>query len=229
MWAYPLWTATLVLLGTLLDALAPWLQIQAGLPDHPLISQALIGATTLPLTLYALPRFVLFLDADSLNPPPNPRLDWAATFELRWLRLLGAKVLVGTGVLIGLIALIIPGLMLLAAFGWAPTLVLLRGFDLKRALQGSLRIMSQNAPKVIFTFLGAFLIVLVVSVGAASLLPPNDKDLTPLFRLRHPMMWFVNALGTLGTLWLSATFLALFHQVEGPAAETPEPGPDEED
>jgi hypothetical protein len=229
LWTYPLWTLALLALGLLLDALAPWIQIRAGLPDHLLASQSLMGATTLPLTLYALPRFVLFLDAEALDSPLNPRSKWQDTFELRWLRLLGAKVLVSTGVLIGLFALVIPGLMLLAAFGWAPTLVLTRGFTLKKALQGSLRIMAQHAPKVIFSFLGIFLVVLLVSLGATALLPMAEKDLTPLFRLRSPHVWAMNALGTLSTIWLSAALLALFHRVEGPAGETAEAEPDGEE
>lgn len=229
LWRYPLWTLTLLAMGLLLDALAPWLQIRAGLPVHLLASQALMGATTLPLTLYALPRFVLFLDAEALDSPLNPRPTWPETFEARWLRLLGTKVLVSTGVLIGLFALLIPGLMLLAAFGWAPTLVLTRGFTLKRALQGSLRIMAQHAPKVIFSFLGILLVVLLVSLGAASVLPMDEKDLTPLYRLRSPLVWAMNAIGTLSTLWLSATLLALFHQVEGPALEAAEAAPDGEE
>ena len=192
-------------------------------------AQSLIYATTLPLTLYALPRYVLFLDANALNSPLNPQKEWAETFETRWLRLLGAKVLVGLGVLVGFIALVIPGLMIWAAFGWAPTLVLTRGFDLKRAFRGSLRIMAANAPKIIFTVLGAMLLLLLISMGAASFLPGEDKDFTPLFRLRHPLVWAFNALETLCGVWLSATLLALFHQVEVPASEAETEDADEDD
>lgn len=229
LWAFPAWTWSLVLLGTGLQALAPWLQMQAGLPENLLVTQTLIYATTLPLTLYAMPRYVLFLDATVLNSPLNPQKNWAETFESRWVRLLGAKILVGLGVLVGFFALVIPGLMIWAAFGWAPTLVLTRGFDLKRAFRGSLRIMAVHAPKIIFTVLGATLLLLVISMGAASFLPGEDKDFTPLFRLRHPLVWVFNALETLSGVWLSATLLALFHQIEAPAGEAEIEDADEDD
>ena len=209
-------------------ALAPWLQLRTGLPDNLVATQALLAAVTLPLSLYLLPRFVLMLDAQTLDTPLNPKTGWPETFETRWFGMLGGKVLLLSGVFLGAFALLIPGLMLLAAFGWAPTLMLLRGFDLRKAFRGSLRIMGRHGAKVLFVAMGAFLIFVLVSLAASSLLPVEDAALSPLFRYKSPRMWLVNATSILLSLWLGATLLALFHQVEGPALE-PESEPEEED
>lgn len=224
----PAWTAALVALGVLLGAFAPWLQLRLGLPDHFAAQVLMIFAATLPISLYGMLLYMLRLDALALDGPSNPRATWRETFEVRWLPAVGARMLVGLGMALGFLLFVVPCLMVLAAFGWAPTLVLLRGFTIRRALRGSLRIMAASAPRVIFVALGAFLTTQLVTLAVATASPFKDDQITALLRLRHPFFWAVNAISTLLDLWLGATLLALFHSVEGPAHEA-DPAEDTED
>ncbi len=217
--AFPGWFAALVLLGTLLGALGPWIEARTGLPDNLGVETALTFVTTLPLALYALPRFVLRVDASTGAHPSNTADAWVDTFEARWLPMVGAKVLVGLGVGLGLLMLVVPGLMILAAFGWAPSLVLLRGFPLRRALRGSLHIMALHGPRVIFVAVGAFLFTQIPAVGGAVHFPGPGAPLTRLARFRLPSYWGVDALSNLLMVWYAGTLLALFQSVEGPAHE----------
>src|SRR5512145_1990330 len=123
---HPLQTLGLAILMVILSLLGPILQIWAPVPDDPSVSMALAVVALVPMELYFLPRFLLFLDAEAVDHPLNPRASWKATFETRWMRAFVAKALLYLTVGAGMTCLVFPGLFLLAVFGWAPFRVLLR-------------------------------------------------------------------------------------------------------
>lgn len=216
------WTVSLVILGTLLGTLAPYLQVRLSLPDTLEAQAALWTAATLPLACYAAPCFLVRVDAEARDRDENALARWHATFERRWLRALGTRLVLWVGVTLGLVALVVPGLMVLAAFGWAPTLVLLRDFEGPRAFRSSLRIMGAHGARVIFVFMGAFLAVQLLEVALVGAMPTAVAEGGPSVRLHSPWCWAEDALFTLAMLWMDMTLLALFHRVEAPA-HAPEP------
>lgn len=221
--AYPAWTLGLVALGALLDALVPWLQVRAGLKDTLEVQMALHLVALLPMSLGALPAFTARVDAATLDRPENPARDWSGTLDARWLQAAAARCVLWGAVTLGLALFVVPGVVFLAAFGWTPCLVLLRGFPGDRAARGSLRIMAAHGARVLFVVLGAVLVVQVALWGLAAKLGfGGDTDLPPAQLLGRGAFWGINACSTLGLVWLDAVLLALFHRVEAPA-HTPEP------
>lgn len=213
LWHQPLWSLGLAVLGTLLSALAPLLQIRSHLPDIPAVIMGLTLAATLPLDLYFVPRFLLALDAEALDHPRNPKTEWRATFEARWLLAFATRMLLYLLVSVGSL-LILPGLIFLVLCGWAPMRVLLRGESIGEAMKGSALTMAKLWPKVVLAVcvLGSvcFLASAMCTLGLTHSLP----EPTPWQRLTHPAIWAANFVNLLFSLWLSAALLSLFHRIE---------------
>ena len=223
LWQRPLWSLALAGLGTLLSALAPLLQIRSKLPDIPVVILGLTFAATLPLDLYFIPRFLLAVDAETLDHPRNPRLDWRVLFESRWLRAFGTRLLLYLIVFAGATCFILPGLVALVLFGWAPWRVLLRGESIQEAMKGSAAVMTRRWPPVVYsvTLLTTlcFLVSALVTLGLTHGLP----EPTPWQRLTHPAIWAANFVNLLLGLWLNAAFLSLYHRIESSeSAKDPE-------
>lgn len=201
-------------LAALLSALGPLLQIRLGLPGDPITELALRGVCVLPLELYFVPRLMAQLDAEALNHSENPEAQWQERFEDRWLKAFGARILLYLLCGIGLAMFVVPGVVVLALFGWAPLRVLLRGESLLQALRGSLALMVKTWPQVLrgaSAILASYLLLLIaIGWGLQHLLP----DPTPWQRLTHPLIWGVQTFSGLMELFLSTCFLALYHAVE---------------
>jgi len=217
---HPLITLGIVGLGTLLAALAPLLQIYLNLPDELLTESALGFAALIPLELYFVPRFLAHLDAESTNSPTNPVDAWKERFEDRWLKAFGTRMLLLLAVGIGLTLFLVPGLIILLAFGWAPLRVLLRGESLPVALRSSLALMVRTWPQVLRT--GLFLLggYMVFALGLGWCLLRLVPDPGPWQRLTHPLIWGGRLLSGLLDLTLSTSLLALYLAVE-PALDEP--------
>ena len=210
-------------LGMALAALAAYLQIRAGLPEDPLVDAALTFVSLLPLELYFIPRFLIAADAwDGLNPL-NPRDHWRQHFEERWLRAFVAKALLAVATGIGMVV-IVPGLLVLLAFGWVPLRVLLRGESLLQAARGSVRIMARAWRRVILATMAIASVYLACVLALSYGVGHWVADPTARVRLTHPLIWAGNFLGSLLSLWLSACLLALFRRLEpvpgGPGSAT---------
>lgn len=213
----------LSLLSVLLSFLGPVLQIWAPVPDGPYVSITLAVVSLLPMELYFLPRFLLALDAEVLDHPQNPRDAWKATFEARWMRAFAAKVLLYGLVGAGTTCLIVPGILLLAAFGWTPLRVLVRGESLREAAKGSAALMVRLWPRVllpILAIMGVYLLALYGALFFQDHLVPDP--VTPWLRLTHPGVWALDFGGALLNLWISVTLLAVYHRIE---LYTPVPDP----
>lgn len=213
--------AVLGVLGALLGTLAPLLQILAHLPEEPAVVLSLTLACKLPLEGYLFPRFLARADAETCGDPRNPPEGWKAAFEGRWLRAFGARVvlyLVATG---GFALMVIPGLVLLAVFGWMPMRVLLRGEGLLSGARSSLALMARSWRVVLRCALTLALLygalALALGLGLERLLP----DPSAWMRLTHPAYWAGQALGSLLDLVLSLGLLALYQAVELPAETLP--------
>ena len=211
---HPWMVAGLGLLGAALSALAPFIQLRAGLPDDLVTGSAVICAAVIPLELFFIPRFLLQLDAESGGNPLNAVSGWKVRFEERWLRAFVAKAFVGLMIGIGLSLFILPGLLTLAAFGWAPLRVLLKGEGLRDAFKGSVRMMvlSWKRAALVTLVMGIcyFLAAMAVAAGVGHFLP----DPTLRQRILHPALWVGNFLSTIFSLWLSTCFLALFRRLD---------------
>ena len=217
----PLAVLALAALGMVLAALPPLLQIKVGLPDDGLVRFVLTFACLVPLEMYFIPRFLAEADASAGDRTLNPVAGWERLFEERWVAAMAARILLYAGVFLGMALLVVPGLMILFAFGWAPLRVLLRGEPLPVAARGSLRMMVRAWRRVMLVVLALATLYLVYMGVLALALTSLGEAPTPWVRLTHPGMWVGNFLGTLLNLWTSATVLALFRRVEGFAAEDP--------
>ncbi len=218
---HPFLATGIVTLGTLLSALAPLLQLRLGLPDDLVTESALGFAAMIPLELYFVPRFLALLDAETTNRPENPVEHWRERFEERWLKAFGTRMLLSLAVGLGFL-LILPGLVILLAFGWAPLRVLLRGDSLPNALRSSLAIMARTWRQVLGTglvLLGGFLLLGLALVVVMQRLAP-DPSLWQ--RLTHPAIWAGRFLSGLLELILSTSLLALYTAVE-PVLDEPQP------
>jgi hypothetical protein len=210
----PLAILGLAAAGAALGALPPLLQIRSGLPDTDIVRLALLFAGLFPLDMYLVPRFLAEADASRGDRPENPAAAWAELFDGRWMRAMGCRLLLYCALGFGFMALVVPGLVILFAFGWAPTRVLLRGESLADAARGSFRIMVRAWRRVLSVF---FVLVAVNLVGLmilSSLLLPLGENPTPWARLTHPLIWLANFLSIFMNLWTSTTLLALFRRVE---------------
>ena len=120
---------------------------------------------------------------------------------------------------------LVPGIVILILFGWAPMRMLLRGDGLLPALRWSQSAMARHWPRIVQAVLAMMLVALVYQVGASwamdRLLPATDPDLGPcaLVRLKHPAFWVFNLLGGALNLWLSCSLLALYQRLEAAVAK----------
>ncbi|MFN7957829.1 MAG: hypothetical protein U0P46_05805 [Holophagaceae bacterium] len=217
----------LAILAMLLAQLGPGLELAAGVGPS-LVLQAIFGfAGLLPLEMYFIPRLQAQLDAETRNDAANSTGGWQEAFDDRWLRTFLARLGLSVAIGLGLLLLLIPGILILALFGWAPMRMLLRGDGLLGALKWSQSTMVRHWPRVIQAVL-AMMLVAMVYQGAASwaldrLLPAVDPNLGPnaLLRLRHPAFWCFNLLGGALNLWLSCALLALYQRLEASTQPAP--------
>lgn len=215
----PGWTAGLVILGTLLGQLGPALEILAKAGKNPAMITALGVAAALPMELYLVPRWISRLDADLLDGPSNPQGRWPDLFEQRWLKAFGAGLAVQILGSIGLLLLIIPGVVVVTLAGFAPMRMLLRGESFPDALRWSAQAMARHWPRIVQTalsillvaFAGSLAIVLAESAVFARFGADGPDAWT---RLKHPLIWASQALGSLALLWVSASFLSLYQRLE---------------
>ena len=217
---HPAMALGLALLAMVLAQLAPALELAAGVGPS-LIFQPIFGFTALlPLEMYFIPRLQAQLDAEVLNLPGNPAAGWQGLFDQRWVMTFLTRLGVSVAVGLGLLLFIIPGIVVLTLFGWAPMRMLLRGEGLVAALKGSQAAMARNWPRIVQAVLALLLVALTYQMAASwamdRLLPAMDPELGPgaLLRLKHPAFWFFNFLGGLLNLWISCSLLALYHRLE---------------
>ncbi len=209
------------LLGTGLGGLAPLLMVKGQLGTNPPIESLFFFLALLPLDFYFLPRLALRLDAESNGQARNPLEMWQATFEARWLKAFAAKVLLGVVAGIGAILLVLPGLLVLFCFGWAPTRVLLRGERLGEACLGSLELMRRRWPQAL---MGALLVLtagMSVEYAAAWALETHRPLATPWAELHSPFFWAAQFLGSAVSLWTSTCLLALYLRLESLSDSAP--------
>jgi hypothetical protein len=211
-------TLGIAALGMALAALSPLLQLNVGLPDDPWTDMALTFVSLLPLELYFIPRFLIAADAESGDNPLNLPGEWRTRFEERWLRAFWAKALVALTACVGLSLAIIPGFLVLLAFGWTPMRVLLRGEPLLQAAKGSYQMMVRAWQRILMATSAMAVIYLSANVLLSWLLSVWLPDpVSAEARLAHPLVWIGNFLGCLLSLWLSTCLLALYRRVEGTA------------
>ncbi len=210
----------LAVLAMFLAQLGPALELAAGVGPN-LIFQAIFGfAGLLPLEMYFIPRLQAQLDAETRNDAANSLGGWREAFDGRWLRTFLARLAISVAIGLGLLLFLIPGILILTLFGWAPMRMLLRGDGLLAALKWSQATMVRNWPRVIQAVLAMMLVAMAYQMAASwaldRLLPTMDPDLGPgaLLRLRHPAFWCFNLLGGTLNLWLSCALLALYQRLE---------------
>lgn len=223
LWRHPFQTLGLALLTVVLSFLGPVFQLGRFLPDDPTVSMILAVVAMVPLELYFMPRFILELDAETLDHSLNRRDAWKDTFETRWLASCGAKALLYLSVAVAATCLVIPGLLLLAVFGWTPWRVLLRGESLTAAAKSSASLMARLWPRVLLllvVFLGLYFAAILGGIWFQDHFVPTP--LTPWIRLTHPAVWAIDLTGGLLNLWSSCVCLALYHRLERLVA-TPTP------
>ena len=207
-----------------LAQLGPALELAAG-AGPSLHLQPIFGfAGLLPLEMYFIPRLQAQLDAETLGGSGNPVAGWRETFDGRWLRAFLARLGISAAIGLGLLLFLVPGIVVLTLFGWAPLRMLLRGDGLLEALRWSQSAMARHGPRIVQAVLAMILVALVYQVAASwaldRLLPATDPDLGPgaLLRLRHPAFWVFNLLGGALNLWLSCALLALYQRLEAAVA-----------
>lgn len=216
--------AGLAVLAMVLAQLGPALELAAG-AGPSLLLQPLFGFVgLLPLEMYFIPRLQAQLDAEVLDRPGNPRAGWQAHFDARWLPTFLTRLALSMATGVGLLLFLVPGIVLLTLFGWAPLRMLLRGDGTLAALKWSQAAMARHWPRIVQAVLAMMLVAAIYQVGASwvleRLLPASDPELGPgaLLRLKHPAFWVFNLLGGVVNLWLSCALLALYHRLETAAA-----------
>jgi hypothetical protein len=217
---HPALSLGLAFLAMGLAQLGPALELAAGVGPS-LIFQPIFGfAGLLPLEMYFIPRLQAQMDAETLDAVGNPQDGWQGAFDERWLRTFLARLGISVAVGLGLLLFLVPGIVLLTLFGWAPLRMLLRGDSLLVALRWSQSAMARHWPRIVQAVLGMMLVALIYQVGASyaldRLLPATDPDLGPgaLLRLKHPAFWIFNFAGGALNLWLSCSLLALYQRLE---------------
>lgn len=209
----------LLAVGTLLGAVGPLLQRWTQRNDDP--AYLILGMVgMLPWELYFLPRFLARADAETLGPSLNPAGEWRLRFEERWLRTLASKVALNLAVAFGLLALIVPGLLVLFAFGWAPYRVLLRGETLQVAMRASLAMMRLGWRRALLMVGAAFFVAFSATLCLLAVATALHAGTGPL-PLRSPLRWILEALSVAISLWLSATLLVAFQKLEAYAEPSP--------
>lgn len=227
---HPAQALALAVLAMGLAQLGPALELAAGVGPSLLIQPLFGFAGLLPLEMYFIPRLQAQLDAETLATAGNPREGWREAFDGRWLRTFLARLGISVMIGLGLLLFLVPGIVVMTLFGWAPLRMLLRGDGLLAALRWSQSAMARHWPRIVQAVLAMMLVALVYQVGASwaldRLLPATDPDLGPgaLLRLKHPGFWIFNLLGGGLNLWLSCSLLALYQRLEatvtGQAAPT---------
>lgn len=217
---YPGWIVIIAVLSALLSAFGSWLQVRWNLGGDQLTEPLLRMVAILPLEIYFLPRLMAGLDAEALNRPENPWQQWSERFEERWLRAFAARMLLYLLCGLGLTLCIVPGLVVLLLFGWAPHRVLLRGDGVLQGFRWSLHLMARQWPAALRAALGPLLIYTALLLGLALGLQVLVPDLTPWQRLTHPTVWVIQSLAGLLDLWLTAFFLSLYQAMEKRAPDT---------
>ena len=214
----------LALLAMILAQLGPALELAAGVGPNLLLQPIFGFAGLLPIEMYFLPRLQAQLDAEVLDAPGNPLSDWRALFDRRWLPTFLLRIGLSIAIGLGLLMFIIPGIVVMTLFGWAPLRMLLRGDTLAASLRWSQAAMARHWPRIVQAVLALMLVAMVYQVAASwamdRLLPAAPADLGPnaLVRLRHPAFWIFNLLGGALNLWLSCALLALYHRLEAAVA-----------
>ncbi len=214
----------LALLAMILAQLGPALELAAGVGPNLLLQPIFGFAGLLPIEMYFLPRLQAQLDAEVRDTPGNPLSDWRTLFDRRWMPAFLARIGLSIFIGLGLVMFIIPGLVVMTLFGWAPLRMLLRGDNLVASLRWSQAAMARHWPRVVQAVLGLILVALIYQVAASwamdRLLPAVPADLGPsaMVRLRHPAFWIFNLLGGALNLWLSCALLALYHRLEAAVA-----------
>ena len=215
----PGWTLGLVILGMTLGQLGPALELLAHAEKNPIMGMALAWVAMLPMEIYLIPRWISRLDADLLDDPSNARAKWPQLFDQRWLKAFGAGLVVQMVGGIGLLLLIIPGVVVLALAGFAPMRILLRGGSLGDALRWSGVAMAKHWPRIVQAALTILIVVFAASLAMAlaenavfARFGPDGPDAWT--RLKHPLVWASQALGSLTLLWVSASFLSLYQRLE---------------
>jgi hypothetical protein len=217
---HPWQVLTLALLAMGLAQLGPALELAAGAGPNPLFQPIFGFAALLPLEMYFIPRLQAQLDAESRNTAQNPANAWQESFDARWLRAFLARLGLSIAIGLGLLMFLIPGIVVLTLFGWAPMRMLLRGDSLLPALKWSQSAMARQWPRIIQAVLAVMLVALAYQVAASwaldRLLPASDPVLGPTawLRLKHPAFWIFNLAGGVLNLWLSGSLLALYHRLE---------------
>jgi hypothetical protein len=203
-----------------LAQLGPALELAAGVGPSLLLQPIFGFAGLLPLEMYFIPRLQAQVDAETLDAPGNPAAEWRETFDGRWLRTFLARLGISVVIGLGLLLFLVPGIVVLTLFGWAPLRMLLRGDGLLVALRWSQAAMARHWLRIVQAVLAMVLVALVYQVAASwaldRLLPAADPDLGPgaLLRLKHPAFWVFNLLGGVLNLWLSCALLALYQRLE---------------
>ncbi len=221
---HPALAAGVALLAMVLAQLGPALELAAGASPSLILQPLFAFAGLLPLEMYFIPRLQAQLDAETLNLPGNPATGWQEAFDGRWLRTFLVRLGLSVAIGLGLLLFLIPGIVLLTLFGWAPLRLLLRGDGVLEALRWSQSAMARNWPRILQAVLAMMLVALVYQMGASyaldHLLPAADPELGPsaLLRLKHPAFWFFNLLGGALNLWLSCALLALYQRLEAATA-----------
>ncbi|MFN8010077.1 MAG: hypothetical protein U0P81_01610 [Holophagaceae bacterium] len=215
----PLVFAGLSLMAVALTALGPLVRTRVVLPEDPMVDWLLRGAALLPMELYALPRLQAWLDARTLDTDRNPAGTWAKTFEARWGRATGSRLLLSLMAGLGLALCLVPGLLVLLAFGWGPTRTLLRGDGIREGYRASARMMARGWPRAVVVVGLCVILQSLVSWPLAALAPDPGH---PFLSLRSPWFWAeAAASGVLG-VWFASTLLALFQALEADQAPSPE-------
>ena len=209
------WTALgLSTLGMLLSALAPFVQARAGLPDDLLGTSIVMFLFWCPLELFFIPRLLVELDAQAGGNPLNAVTDWKVRFEERWVRAFLAKLLLGVIAGIGLACLVLPGLLVVLAFGWVPLRVLLLGESLPEAAKGSLRTMAVAWRSMLFTGAAILSVYLTLDLLVSYLVAHFVPEPTLWQRIAHPALWADYFCASLLSIWVSLTFLSLFRRLK---------------
>lgn len=217
---HPLPFLGLAVLAMALAQLGPALELAARVGPSLLIQPIFGFAGLLPLEMYFIPRMQARLDAELRDAPGNPAGSWREVFEGRWLRAFLLRLGLSVAIGLGLLCFLIPGILVLTLFGWAPLRVLLRGDTATAALRWSQAAMARQWPRIVQAVLAMLLVALVYQIAAGwaldRLLPAVDPEVGPgaLLRLKHPAFWIFNLLGGALNLWLSCSLLALYHRLE---------------
>lgn len=221
---HPALSLGIALLAMGLAQLGPALELAAGAGPNLLLQPIFGFAGLLPLEMYFIPRLQAQLDAETLGGSGNPVAGWRETFDGRWLRAFLVRLGISAAIGLGLLLFLVPGIVVLTLFGWAPLRMLLRGDGLLEALRWSQSAMARHWLRIVQAVLAMLLVALVYQVAASwaldRLLPAADPDLGPgaLLRLKHPAFWVFNLLGGALNLWLSCALLALYQRLEAAVA-----------